>query len=217
MAVDIATLNRGRFRQMNIVDLQASSSLKCWDDESSRHDYDYPIHDDAKSPRALRKDIPEDQLYTLKKFWCAKSPQSHIGPFKNAIDFLVQDGTPVFAVRDGTIIECKEDSQKWGDGEEFRDHLNYLTIQHQGHKYMHGYFSEFSQYAHLEKGSVSACGLGVGSQVKAGQMIGKVGKSGWTDRDHLHFIVFRNLEESGERKDNPFTFKSLNIWFKSNT
>jgi len=197
-----------------MIELQGSADLACFDNETSKHDYDFPIRGDAKTKWSLRRGIPRDQLYRLKRFWCAKSPQSHIGPFKNAIDFLVIDGTPIFAARKGRIVECREDSQSWGDGVEFRDKLNFVTIEHNGHQYMHGYFTEFSQYAHLEASSVSACGLKVGDYVEAGRMIGKVGKTGWTDRDHLHFIVFRLLDTDNEKTGNPFNFKSLDIWFK---
>lgn len=50
----------------------------------------------------------------------------------------------------------------------------------------------------------------IGQYVKKGQPIGIVGKSGWTDRDHLHFIVYR------KDKNFPFGFKSLKIKFEKN-
>jgi murein DD-endopeptidase MepM/ murein hydrolase activator NlpD len=51
----------------------------------------------------------------------------------------------------------------------------------------------------------------IGSIVKTGQPIGFVGKTGWTDRDHLHFIVFR-LEK--DNPENSFGFRSLEIKFR---
>ena len=92
----------------------------------------------------------------------------------------------------------RSNAKSGGDDPEFRDQLNYLTIRHEN--------GEFSQYCHLAKGSVSAMGLRKGSIVQQGQQIATVGKTGWTDRDHLHFVVFR-------ADSNKFGFKSLKVRF----
>ncbi|MDD3774177.1 MAG: M23 family metallopeptidase [Patescibacteria group bacterium] len=57
----------------------------------------------------------------------------------------------------------------------------------------------------LAKNSVSRNGLKIGDKVKKGQVIARTGKTGWTDRDHLHFIVFRLDNQIG----NNHGFKSL--------
>lgn len=156
------------------------------------------IVDKKRAPYTLVGGIPKDDLYEEGAFWCAKSPQSHMGPFLNAIDFLVPDGTPVLAAAEGKIIELVENNTKWGDGDQYRDALNFVTLVHS--------CGELMQYCHLARGSVSASGLRVGSEVKQGQHIATVGKTGWTDRDHLHFLAFR--DDRGN-SDNPFGFKSL--------
>lgn len=99
-------------------------------------------------------------------------------------------------------MELQEEHNEWGDGEEYRDKLNYLTIQHAN--------GEFSQYCHLAQYSVRERGLRSGSNVRKLQAIATVGKTGWTDRDHLHFIVFRHDVDS----KNPFGFKSLQVRFE---
>lgn len=192
--------------------LQAHSNHPTWQMlENTKNLYQYPISTQDKtaiaSGQALADGIPPEQLRMVGPFWVASSPQSHIGPFLNAIDFLVCDGTSVLAAHDGRIIEVVESSAEWGDGEEFRDKLNYLTIEH----FTSSGTCEFSQYCHLMRNSVSANGLRVGSIVRAGQMIAKVGKTGWTDRDHLHFIVFRGEVHTEE---NPFGFRSLIVNFQ---
>ena len=106
------------------------------------------------------------------------------------------DGTEVLASASGIVTEIQESSDKWGDDIKYRDYLNYVTIQHAN--------GEFSQYCHLLQWSVRESGILIGSQVEQGQVIAKVGKTGLTDRDHLHFIVFR-----GFRNESPFQFKSL--------
>lgn len=194
--------NRGRFRKMNMDDLQASRTLPLWDDEETATTYALPLQLSAPSKPELWQDFPDDQLFRIGPFICSRSPQSHIGLFRWAIDFLVLDGAPVFAAREGTVIEIKEGFERWGDGPEFRDDLNFVTIQHAG--------GEFSQYCHLAKGSVRQSGIRQGTWVRKEQQIGIVGKTGWTDRDHLHFIVFRG----DGRKENPFGFKSLRPRFE---
>ena len=168
-------------------------TLRGWRHVAAHHMVDV---NDARY--TLTEGVSEEELYRLGPFWCQRSPQSHIGPFLNAIDFLAPDGTPVLAPQEGEIIEVVEHLTEWGPRPEFRDTLNYLTMVHES--------GELTQYCHLAKDSVSALGLRVGSGVKFGQQIAIVGKTGWTDRDHLHFLVFRD-----DNKDlrNPFGFKSL--------
>ena len=184
-------------------ELRDSAALSIWDEEGTASFYALPLPSTAPQVQNLWHDIPEDQLYFVSSFKCAKSPQSHIGPFRWAIDFLVPDGTPVLAACDGVVTEVKDDSNQWGDSPEFQNHLNFITIRH-----LNG---EFTQYCHLAAGSARVNGLENGVRVSKGQRIATVSKSGWTDRDHLHFIVFR----SDSRKENPFGFKSLRIRFTS--
>lgn len=191
--------------------LTAHSNHPTWQRlENARLKYEYPISISDQmaitSGESLAKGIPVEQLRLVGPFMTALSPQSHIGPFLRAIDFLVLDGTSVLAAHEGRIIEITESSTEWGDGQEFRDKLNYLTIEHFGPAGIH----EFSQYCHLMRDSVSDQGLRVGSIVRTGQLIAKVGKTGWTDRDHLHFIVFRGEVKTEE---NPFGFRSLIVNF----
>jgi len=176
-----------------------------FDDERSDLRFIYPLR--IKPSIALKEGTrlaignPPDETYRHGPFVCASSPQSHLGPFKWAVDFLVPDGTPVLAAYEGKVVEVKEHSESWGEGAEYRDLLNYLTIQHDN--------GEFTQYCHLAKDSVSRNSVRIGSWVKQGQQVAVVGKTGWTDRDHLHFVAFRNGVLIG-----PFGFKSLQSTFK---
>lgn len=187
---------------MSLDELRDSASDQCWDDEESKGIYFFPTNRRrrlfslgiGKIDAKLKMGISDRELYQLGSLWCTKSPQSHTGPFRWATDFLVEDGSPVFAARSGKIIETVESNTRWGDDENFRYYLNYVTIQHED--------GEMSQYCHLKKDSVSKAGFSLGTYVSKGDRIGLVGKTGWTDRDHLHFLVFRYDE-------NRFGFKSL--------
>jgi len=155
------------------------------------------IVDTKRAKYTLVEDRFERELYEFHGFMCDLSPESHMACFLHAIDFLVPDGTPVYASQDGVIHEVVENYKSWGIEERHQKYMNYLTINHgQG---------EFSQYCHLGQWSVTRQGLKIGHKVRQGQRIGTVRKTGWTDRDHLHYLVFRG--DSDRR--NPFGFKSL--------
>lgn len=203
--------NRGEFRSLTASDLELVADDPLWHDgEMSRLDYGIPLRrfpflDGYMSinwsrlavARRLLDGQPESELVKLFGFWTATSPHTHRGPYLNAVDFLVPDGSTVLASQDGVVIEVVQHNSRWGDGVEFADLANFVTIQHAR--------GEYSQYIHLAKMSVSNAGVGVGDHVLMGQPIAKVGKTGWTDRDHLHWIVFRGDSSLG----NSAGFKSL--------
>jgi len=153
----------------------------------------------------LTEGIPEGDLYECQNIWCDKSPASHIGPYLHAIDFLVPDGTPVLAAQRGRVLSFNDDNDEWGDDPTFRDKVNYIDI---GHAH-----NEMTEYCHLAKGSVRTLGIQIGDLVDCGQVLGETDMTGWMDRDHLHFIVFREDEKN---PDNPLQgrkFKSLRVRF----
>ncbi len=197
------TTVRGKFRSMTMEEIQQRADSPNWGKEKSVNAYRLPFRTDwfgrvRRASQVLSMHptvIPPEELGEIGSVLTAASPQSHIGPFVTAIDFLIPDGTPVLAALDGEIVEVQEHSDAWGPSPAFRDSLNYITIRHAG--------DEFSQYCHLAQNSVRKSGLGIGGRVRAGQQIAVVGKTGWTDRDHLHFIVFKLVPETPE---NPFGF-----------
>ncbi len=171
-----------------------------WDNEKSKGRYIYPLkiarHTARLAGQRITKAHIPETVFMLGPFVCGNSPESHIGPFLHCIDFHVPDGTPVRATKDGKIIELVERHEKWGETEDFRDHLNFISIWHDN--------NEFSQYCHLQKGSASARGIKIGDRVRKGQIIATTGKTGWTDCEHLHFGIFRTV-----KNESPFSFKSL--------
>lgn len=181
-------------------DLDNWANDAMWDSEVSRLSYCLPLDlapkDADDQGEKLKAGIPDDELYKIMHYWCAKSPLTHRAAFKNAIDFLVLDESPIIAAGGGRVVEVQQHSNEWGDDLSFRDKLNYITIQHSA--------TEFSQYCHLAQNSVRDALVHIGGMVKEGQVIGTVGKTGLTDRDHLHFIVFRL-----DNNPSPFGFKSL--------
>ncbi|MCX6809751.1 MAG: M23 family metallopeptidase [Candidatus Berkelbacteria bacterium] len=134
----------------------------------------------ASTGPALVAGIPRDRLGKIGPFITEDSPKSHKGPFKWAVDFLVADGTPILAMNDETVVEIEDSHEKWGNDQSYANDLNYITIKHSD--------GTFSQYCHLAKGSAR---VQLEQEVTTGDELAKVGKTGWTDRDHLHVLVFR--------------------------
>ena len=199
------TADPRQFRRYQMEDIDVWADSPLWDDEPSRGRYSYPLRISrsvaSREGARLAVNNPPDETYRRGKFWCAASPASHKSAFKWAIDFLVPDGTPVFAAADGVVIEVVEDNDRWGDGPEYRDFMNRVTIQHGN--------GEYTQYCHFAKLSPSEAGVQRMNTVKRGQRIGTVGKTVWTDRDHLHLLVFRVAQN-----ESPFNFKSLRPRFR---
>ncbi len=89
--------------------------------------------------------------------------------FHNGIDIPAPYGTQIFAVNDGTVVEC---SYNYADG-------YYITINHGG--------GIASFYSHLSRYYVK-----VGDKVKRGQVIANVGTSGYTTGPHLNLNVYKD-------------------------
>ncbi len=91
-------------------------------------------------------------------------PQFHQG-----IDIPAPYGTEIYAVNDGTVVEC---SYNYADG-------NYITVSHGG--------GIASFYSHLSRYRVK-----VGDKVTRGQVIANVGTSGYTTGAHLNLNIYEN-------------------------
>jgi murein DD-endopeptidase MepM/ murein hydrolase activator NlpD len=100
--------------------------------------------------------------------------------YKHSTDFIVPIGTPVKAAASGIVIDVKDDSNKGGSTRKYEKFENFVEIRHN---------DEYSYYGHLKKGGVL---VKIGDRVKAGQVIGYSGDTGWManiKEPHLHFMV----------------------------
>jgi murein DD-endopeptidase MepM/ murein hydrolase activator NlpD len=106
---------------------------------------------------------------------------THKGNFSRfAIDFKMNIGQTVCAMRDGLVIAVKEDSNRGGKHKKFMDHGNYIVIAHKD--------GTFAQYVHLKKDGAI---IKKGDSVIAGQQIGYSGNTGYSTQPHLHFAVYK--------------------------
>lgn len=99
---------------------------------------------------------------------------------KYAIDFKMNTGQTVCAMKEGVVIAIKQDSNKGGRSKKYFKDANYVMIYHTD--------GLFTQYVHLKKNGVL---VKKGDIVKKGQPIAHSGNTGMSTEPHLHFGVFK--------------------------
>jgi murein DD-endopeptidase MepM/ murein hydrolase activator NlpD len=108
---------------------------------------------------------------------------SHLANDTWAWDFRMPTGVPIVAAQDGTVRVVRGDSHTGGCDPRYAPDANYVVISHAG--------GLETQYLHLESVRVKP-----GDGVKAGDLLGSSGTTGWACGSHLHFKVARS-EGSG--------------------
>ena len=121
---------------------------------------------------------------------------SHKGNVTYSLDFDLDEGTAVYAARDGVVVELREDSDTGGEGEQFIDKANFVTIMHED--------GTFADYSHLRKNGVQ---VRIGQKVRAGKLIAYSGSTGYVSGPHLHFNVKKVLR-GGKYQTIPVKFRT---------
>ncbi len=121
--------------------------------------------------------LPEEQNVSI-------GFNSHAGNLRYALDFLVPEGTPIFAAEAGVVVYEKDDSYVGGPDKKYWNDGNRIVIKHSN--------GEYSAYEHNQyMGSM----VMVGDEVVKGQLIGYSGNTGCSSCPHLHFELFVNPTE----------------------
>jgi murein DD-endopeptidase MepM/ murein hydrolase activator NlpD len=118
----------------------------------------------------LRKPVRGDVRFT-SGFGMRLHPLLKIRKMHTGIDWAGTSGTPIIASGSGVIEEY---GRKGGNG-------NYARINH-----ANGYQTAYSHMSRFQSG------LGIGSKVAQGQVIGYLGSTGLSSGPHLHFEVLVN-------------------------
>jgi murein DD-endopeptidase MepM/ murein hydrolase activator NlpD len=98
-----------------------------------------------------------------------------------AVDFELPDGTPIYAAREGTVINVHHDSFRGAAVPAMMDQANVIEILHDD--------GTIAVYAHLHWDSIR---VHIGQHVALGEYIADSGNTGFTTGPHLHFAVWRN-------------------------
>lgn len=110
---------------------------------------------------------------------------SHYKPTsKYAIDFKMNVGQEICAIREGLVVNVKSNSNEGGSSEKYFKKANIIFIYHAD--------GTFSQYGHLKKDGVL---VQVGDTVKKGQIIGFSGNTGMSTEPHLHLVVYKSTKK----------------------
>ncbi|MGR8930997.1 MAG: peptidoglycan DD-metalloendopeptidase family protein [Gammaproteobacteria bacterium] len=114
-----------------------------------------------------------------------------------AVDIMMPIDTPIYAAREGVIMEVQDDFYKSGTLQAYAKMANSIRILHDD--------GSMAVYAHLqlEKAQVHQ-----GLRVKAGELIAYSGNTGFTTGPHLHFAV--QVNQDMRLVSVPFRFMGIN-------
>jgi murein DD-endopeptidase MepM/ murein hydrolase activator NlpD len=125
---------------------------------------------------------------------------------EHAIDFRMRKGASIFAIREGVVIDLKEDEDRnfWKGIKSLK--ANYLVLLHSDGTY--------SKYMHMKKDGVL---VELGDTVSLGQVIAYAGSTGNSTMSHLHLVCYK-VNEKGQKITFPTLFetkkgvKELKAW-----
>ena len=119
---------------------------------------------------------------------------SHSG--EQAIDFGLEIGEKVIASRNGVVYKVVDSNSKSCKDKSCSQYNNLIMLYHED--------GTFAEYVHLDYNGAK---VKVGDFVKAGDLIGNSGNTGWSSGPHLHFRVFQ-FTKKGDTKSFKTLFKT---------
>jgi hypothetical protein len=127
--------------------------------------------DSIQDPITLGLPIDKNNFLLESGYGERLHPVMKVMRLHTGIDLIAKEGISVVAAEEGVVVKAQM-ADSWG---------NIIVIQHDG------IYS--TSYSHLKSMDVKA-----GDKVKKGQVIGLVGHTGLSTKDHLHFELLKNAE-----------------------
>lgn len=106
---------------------------------------------------------------------------THFGPLSEALDFLVEEGTPLLAVRSGQVERVISHHTEGGLEEYHKTMGNLIEIRHDD--------GTIALYLHLKP---NGSRVSPGQRVNEGTHIGDSGNTGYSSTPHLHLHIWAN-------------------------
>lgn len=131
-------------------------------------------------PAPYRAPFAPSTAFAVSQAW-PSSFSHHDAANRYAVDFDMPVGTPVYAARDGTVMDIATQFFKSGTDPADGMRANLVRILHDD--------GTMAIYAHLNRDSIR---VEPGSAVERGQYIADSGNTGFTTGPHLHFVVQHN-------------------------
>jgi len=103
---------------------------------------------------------------------------THKGQSAYALDFKMNIGTPIHAMRDGIVVAVESKNTEHGYSKAFMNKANHIVIQHND--------GTMAMYAHLKPNGVK---VKLGQEVRKYQFIGLSGNTGFSSGPHLHVHI----------------------------
>ena len=123
---------------------------------------------------------------------------SHFGSAAYSVDFVMEEGTQIYAARNGVVIEVEQRFNEGGATRSFLEKANYVTILHDD--------GTMADYSHLR---YNGARVSVGDKVRVGQFLGFSGATGFVTGPHLHFSVKKTVI-GGKYQTIPIKFATAN-------
>lgn len=120
---------------------------------------------------------------------------THKGSSAYALDFKMDEGTKVYAMREGTVVSIEDRHNQHGFSPEFSDKSNYIIIQHDD--------GTMAMYGHLKQYGVK---VKLGQKVYNHSYIGLSGNTGYSSGPHLHVHISAMKSLVSGPSSIPFSF-----------
>lgn len=170
--------------EVKLTDLKVKKENKSWGMKNSYIFYQGSIFAKHDNRFAYKLPFKKGETHRLDQGY--NGSFSHTGDSRFALDFNMEVGTEVYAARQGLVVEVEEGFSKGGEDRSLMDKANHITILHED--------GTFAQYSHLRKSGVL---VRIGQKVRAGDIIGFSGATGFVTGPHLHFSVLKAKKGGG--------------------
>ncbi len=121
--------------------------------------------------------------------------QTHKGQSAYALDFKMDEGTKIHAMREGVVVALEEKQTEHGFSPEFANKANFIVIQHDD--------GTMAMYGHLQPNGVK---VRLGQKVYKHALIGLSGNTGYSSGPHLHVHITAIKDLSSGSTSVPFVF-----------